>query len=111
MTWLLLLIILLIVAYPVTALMAKRLNDRDRPSWFKRMFWLPTALNLVLTFASLTMTTTDMGGVMVSTPTMISSIVGVASAVIGIWALIDMGILKGTSETNKHRPHPVSMSK
>lgn len=105
------LIMLVIVAYPVTALMAKRLNDRDRPSWFKWMFWLPTALNLILTFAGLTMTTTDMGGVMVPTPTMISSIVGVASAVIGIWALIELGILKGTSGRNKHGPDPVSMSK
>ena len=102
------LIILAIVAYPVTALMAKRLNDRDRPSWFKWLFWAPTALNLILTFAGLTMTTTDMGGVTVPMPTMLSSILGVANAIIGIWALIELGILKGTTGPNRHGPDPLA---
>ena len=38
------LITLVIIAYPVTALMTKRLNDRDRPQALAYLFWLPRCL-------------------------------------------------------------------
>jgi uncharacterized membrane protein YhaH (DUF805 family) len=37
-------IVLAIIGYPVTALMMKRLNDRDRPGYFAYIFWAPTVL-------------------------------------------------------------------
>src|SRR4051812_38843622 len=41
------LITLAIIAYPVTALMIKRLNDRDRPQALAYLFWLPTVLSVL----------------------------------------------------------------
>src|SRR5512134_1628814 len=40
-------ILVAILAYPTTALMIKRLNDRDRPSYFAYIFWAPTVLALL----------------------------------------------------------------
>lgn len=102
------LIMLALVAYPVTALMSKRLNDRDRPSWLKWLFWLPSVLNIVLTFAGLTMTATEISGVMVPVPTALSTVLGIASAIIGLWALIELGFLRGTAGPNRHGPDPLA---
>src|SRR5262245_21057824 len=56
------LITLVIIIYPALSLMMKRLNDRDRPSWYGYVFWAPTVLSVLLGLLGLTMTTSDVGG-------------------------------------------------
>jgi uncharacterized membrane protein YhaH (DUF805 family) len=101
-------VLLAILAYPTTALMMKRLNDRDRPSYFAYIFWAPTVLSVLGGLLGLTMTTTDMGGVAIPTQSGLGWILTIASAIIGIWALIELGILKGTDGPNQHGPDPLA---
>jgi uncharacterized membrane protein YhaH (DUF805 family) len=102
------LITLVIIAYPVTALMVQRLNDRDRPRWLAAVFWAPTVLSILAGLAGLTMTTTDVGGVAMPSQSGLGMILGLLSLAIGIWALIELGILKGTTGPNQHGPDPLA---
>ncbi len=103
------LISLVILGYPVTALMSKRLNDRDRPSWFKWAFWAPTVLSTVLGIAGMGYTSVDAGGgVMMPTPSTLMTILSVLAMVVGLWALVELGFLKGTAGPNSHGNDPVA---
>lgn len=97
-----------ILAFPATALMKKRLNDRDRPSWFVYLFWAPTVISILLGLTGLAYTTTDVGGVMMPSPSSLGWIVNLAGFVIGIWALVELGFLKGTSGQNQHGADPLA---
>jgi uncharacterized membrane protein YhaH (DUF805 family) len=103
------LILVAILAYPITALMMKRLNDRDRPGYFAYIFWAPTIVSVVGGLLGLTMTTTDMGGgVMMPTQSGLGWALTIIGVVIGIWSLIELGILKGTDGPNQHGPDPLA---
>lgn len=93
-----------IIIYPGLALAIKRLNDRDRPRWFAYVFYAPTVLAILAGLAGLTMT---MDGGMPSNTT-IGWILSILSLVVGIWALIELGILKGTEGPNQHGPDPLA---
>ena len=101
-------IMLVIIAYPATALMKKRINDRDRPDWLVYVFWAPTVVSLILSLTGLGYTMTDFGGVSMPAPSGLAWIVNLAGLAIGIWALIELGILKGTEGTNQHGPDPLA---
>lgn len=101
-------ILVAILAYPATALMMKRLNDRDRPSYFAYIFWAPTVLLLLGGLLGLTMTMTDVGGVAMPMQTGLGWVLTIASVAVGIWALIELGILKGTDGPNQHGPDPLA---
>jgi len=101
------LITLILIGYPVTALMTKRLNDRDRPRYLVYLFWAPTVLTILAGLAGLTMTVADVNGVLLPTQSGLGMILGLLSLVIGIWALIELGILKGTAGPNQHGPDPL----
>ena len=102
------LVLTAILAFPVTALMKKRLNDRDRPGWLVYLFWAPTALNLLLGVTGLGYSITDMGGMMVPGPSAIGWIVSLSGFAIGLWSLIELGILRGTAGQNPHGPDPIA---
>lgn len=102
-------VMLAILGYPVTALMSKRLNDRDRPGWMKWVFWAPTVLSALLGIAGLGYTSTDVGGgVMMPMPSTLMTLLGFLSMAVGIWALVELGILKGTDGPNQHGPDPAA---
>ena len=102
------LVLTAIFAYPVTALMRKRLNDRDRPAWFVYVFWAPTVLGILLGLTGMGYTVADMGGMTVPAPSSLGWIVNLASLVIGLWALVELGILRGTAGQNQHGPDPAA---
>ena len=102
------LITFVILVYPGLSIMMKRLNDRDRPSWYAYVFLLPTVLSIVLGLAGLTMTTTDVGGVAMPGPSSLGWILNLLSLAVGIWALIELGILRGTTGPNQHGPDPLA---
>lgn len=101
------LLLVAIIAFPTTALMIKRLNDRDRPRYFAYIFWAPSILSLIGGVLGITQTTVDMGGIPMPTPNGLGYVLLVASFVVGIWALIELGILKGTEGPNQHGPDPL----
>jgi uncharacterized membrane protein YhaH (DUF805 family) len=102
------LITLAILFYPATALMSKRLNDRDRPSWMKWVFWVPTVISTLLGLAGLGYTMTDAGnGLMMPQPTTLMMIISILSIVVGLWALVELGFLRGTDGPNQHGADPV----
>ncbi len=49
----------------------------------------------------------DVNGVMMPTQSSLGMILGLLSLVIGIWALVELGILKGTPGPNQHGPDPL----
>jgi uncharacterized membrane protein YhaH (DUF805 family) len=103
------LIVFVILVYPWLALMLKRLNDRDRPSWYAYVFLAPSVLSILLGLLGLTMTTTDAGGgATMPTQSSLGWIVSLLMLAIGIWALIELGILKGTTGPNQHGPDPLA---
>ncbi len=102
------LVVTVLIAYPATAIMIKRLNDRDRPTWMAAVFWAPSVLSLLGELAGLTMTMHDYGGVSMPAPTALGWIINIASFVIGIWAIIELGILRGTDGPNPHGPDPLA---
>lgn len=101
------LIFLVIVIYPMTALMVKRLHDRDRPTMLVAVFWAPSIVQLLGDATGLTSQATDIGGQTVMLPNTLGWIVLGISMIVGIWALIELGILKGTDGPNQHGPDPL----
>ncbi|KSB88435.1 hypothetical protein AS593_05235 [Caulobacter vibrioides] len=81
----------LITAWPGIAVMVKRLHDRNRSGWFALIAWVPSLTALALIpFAN-------------QTYLMVNSIF---SALVGIWILVDLGILDGTKGPNRYGASP-----
>jgi uncharacterized membrane protein YhaH (DUF805 family) len=102
------LITLAIFSYPITAVMSKRLNDRDRPWWFVWMFWLPTIAGIFIALLGLGYAMVDIDGVKVPLPTTLGWIVNILTIALSLWALIEMGFLRGTDGANQHGPDPIA---
>lgn len=101
-------VVLVITAYPITALMKKRLNDRDRPDWLIYVFWAPTVINQLLALTGMGTSLTEVGGVQMPTPSGISWLVSLAGLAVAIWVLVDLGCIRGTEGPNQHGPDPLS---
>jgi uncharacterized membrane protein YhaH (DUF805 family) len=98
-----------IFLYPGLALSGKRLNDRDRPSWLKYVFYAPAVASPVLGFFGLTQVMKDVGGgLVVPYPTTIGLIVTVLTLISGIWMLIELGFLRGTDGPNQFGADPIA---
>ena len=100
-------VITLIFAYPATAVMVKRLHDRNRPTWLAAVLWAPTVLTLLGQLTGVTVTAQDIGGQTMMVPTTFGWIVNLATLVIGIWAIIELGCLRGTAGPNQYGPDPL----
>ncbi len=102
-------VLFIIFIYPSIALMKKRLNDRDRPVWYIYVFWAPAVISMLLGISGMAQTMTDVGGgVMMPAPNTLGWIVNLAGLVVGIWALVELGFLKGTAGSNQHGPDPLA---
>ena len=88
----------LLLAYPAYAVMAKRFHDRARPAATA----MP-AIGIPLVTALLTLTglTGSEAG-----PNLLGEVLNFINLVIGIWILIDLGILPGTRGENEYGPDP-----
>jgi len=100
-------VLLVIIGYPATALMIKRLHDRDRPNFLVAIFWAPSVITLLGQMTGITGTMTDVYGTPVFQPNMLGWIINIIGLVIGIWALIELGFLRGTDGPNQHGPDPL----
>lgn len=100
------LVLAVLFLYPAAALMVKRLHDRDRPAWLAAFFLAPT---LIRSVADLIGTTGNP-----LNPNMLdfllTSIFTIAFAIVGIWAFIELGCLRGSVGTNQYGPDPLGGS-
>lgn len=90
------LLLQLALLYPSAALMAKRLHDRDRPTWWIALILVPSFLQAV---ASAFGDPANPGAAVLG----LSLIV----FVIGVWFFIELGCLRGTIGPNQYGPDPL----
>jgi uncharacterized membrane protein YhaH (DUF805 family) len=93
------LLIQLAMLYPSLALMIKRLHDRDRPDYFAYIMIAPAILSSVTNVLGLTGNP--------AAPNALDYLLSLIVFVIGIWSLIELGILRGTVGPNRHGPDPL----
>lgn len=78
----------------------KRLHDRDKPDWWLLVFYgIPLGLQLILPF----LFDSDAD----STPVAVAILQYAGMAVL-LWALVELGFLRGTIGANDHGPDPVA---
>jgi uncharacterized membrane protein YhaH (DUF805 family) len=88
------------IAYPCYALFAKRFQDRGRPGTYAA---IPIGIFLVIAFLTLLgLTGTE------TAPNALGTALAFVDLVVGIWILIDLGILPGTPGPNEFGPNPVA---
>ena len=97
---------------PYRSLTLKRLHDRNRP---ENLFWIfiaPSIVSPLLQMLGLSggMGEVEMFGQTVESyrPNMLGNLVSLASFGIGIWALVELGFLKGDAGDNAHGPDPLA---
>ncbi|MEM1200552.1 MAG: DUF805 domain-containing protein [Pseudomonadota bacterium] len=96
--------------YPVSALMIKRLKDRNRPLWLVVLFLAPYALILLGETFGLTASHEVVGGVYLRTPNLVGKVLETVNLCVMVFALIELGILRGTQGDNQWGPDPLQKS-
>jgi uncharacterized membrane protein YhaH (DUF805 family) len=92
--WLIALILLVAGAWSSLAVGVKRLHDRDKSGWWILLFWFaPSILGSWPTAAP------DLGS---------GFILALAAGAIGIWAIVELGCLRGTPGPNQYGPDPLA---
>lgn len=93
------LLLQLAVLYPSLALMIKRLHDRNRPDYFAYIMVAPSILNGVTNAVGITGNPFEQGA--------LDYLFGIAVLVVGIWALVELGCLRGTVGPNQYGQDPL----
>jgi uncharacterized membrane protein YhaH (DUF805 family) len=91
-------ILQLVFIYPVSAILVKRLHDRNRPTYFVAFYVVPAALAALLGLFGLSDP---------MNPSALDTLLGIVMMIVGIWFLIDLGFLKGTAGPNRFGPDPL----
>jgi uncharacterized membrane protein YhaH (DUF805 family) len=82
----------------------KRLHDRDRSGWWLLLFYIAPSvlftLGVVLTFVGI-----EAGG-----PGIIGLLVYLAGVALLIWAIVELGCLRGTVGANQYGPDPLAQA-
>lgn len=90
----------LALAYPSYCLMAKRFQDRDKPAMFAAaVIGINILFSLLMLFG--------VGGPP-EAPSMLGWIMNLIGLAIGIWILVELGILRGTVGSNQYGPDPIA---
>ena len=92
-------IYVLVIAYPAYALMAKRFQDRGKKGTLAAILIGLSILSALLGLVGMTGDPLD--------PNTLGTILGLATLVVAIWYLIELGFLRGTVGTNEYGPDPV----
>jgi uncharacterized membrane protein YhaH (DUF805 family) len=93
-----LLILQLVALYPAAAILVKRLHDRNRPTYFIYFYVVPAGLFILLGLLGISDPMAPSG---------LDMILGIIMMIVGIWFLIELGFLKGTTGPNRHGPDPL----
>lgn len=101
------LLLTLALLYPFVALATKRLHDRGHDAMPRvAIFFAPGLLLTVMQTFGIGFRTEVVAGVAVQTPSLLGGIVGIVSLVVAIWALVELGILRGQDGSNRFGPPP-----
>ncbi len=94
------LIVQLALAYPFYAVSAKRFQDRDKPG---SLAWIFVGLSILSSLLTLI-------GAMGNPyqPGVLDWIFGVASLIVAVWYIVELGILRGTIGSNTYGPDPLA---
>ena len=102
------LVVFLVFAWPGYTLSLKRSHDRNQGNLIILISMGLGVLSSLIQAFGLGYTMTDIGGTMVPMPSLISTIIGVASALVGLYLLVVLGVLKGTDGDNQYGPDPLA---
>jgi uncharacterized membrane protein YhaH (DUF805 family) len=95
-------VLTLLLLWPSFAVGVKRLHDRAKSGWWLVLFYLMPG---VLSGFNMSMT----GGMNVmSSPGTMPIIFSFISLAITIWAIVELGVLRGTAGDNKYGPDPLA---
>ncbi|MBN8997159.1 MAG: DUF805 domain-containing protein [Rhizobiales bacterium] len=94
------LIVEIVLIYPAYCLMGKRFQDRGKPASYAL---IGLAVSIVIALLGVLGITHDALG----QPTAFGWICNVVQIIIGVWFLVELGILRGTVGPNEYGPDPV----
>lgn len=105
------LVVLAIFFAPYYALTIKRLHDRSRPTALFWVFFAPSVVNALLTMMGVTggMRTIEIFGTTAPAfqPNALGGAVSLIVFCVGLWALVELGFLKGDAGANAYGPDPL----
>ena len=112
------LLVWLVLLFAYFAVGAKRCHDRNKSAWWLLLFYV---VPLVLSGYYMYSVMGSVFGMMTNPPTdqnaaamsMLSTMQGlwwiqIINLIIGVWALVELGILKGTTGDNPYGPDPLA---
>lgn len=99
----------LILVWPIIAISTKRLHDRDKPATFWLViFFGPSFVANIMRDFEVDYTVISLEGKQVLYAGNIALFITVIALVTGIWALIELGLLKGNASENSYGPDPLA---
>ena len=101
------LLVMLAFLYPSLALTVKRLHDRNKPGSYAAVFYAPSVLYGVCEVLGLTGTPTMVGDQTVMMPNTFGWLLMLLMLAVAIWALVELGFLRGTAGQNGYGPDPL----
>jgi uncharacterized membrane protein YhaH (DUF805 family) len=101
-------LIWLALLYPVVALGVKRLHDRGKSGQLMAVFLAPSIIGQLGDLLGITGSEQVVGGETVYLPNMLGWLLIMVSLGVAIWALVELGILKGTTGPNAYGPDPLA---
>ena len=94
------LVVQLVFLYPSTALMVKRLHDRNRPGYFAAFMLVPLILKGATDVMGLTGDPLDQNA--------LDYVFLAIIVIVAIWFFVELGCLRGTVGPNRYGPDPLA---
>jgi uncharacterized membrane protein YhaH (DUF805 family) len=85
--------------YPSTALMVKRLHDRNRPSYWAAFILVPMVLKSLTDLMGMTGDPLNQNA--------LDYLLNIIVFVVSIWFFVELGCLRGTVGANQYGPDPI----
>lgn len=101
------LVLFLIFVYPAYCLSVKRRHDKNNDGKDVLAYFALTLVLMLVQALGLGYTMTEVGGLMLPMPSLLTSGLGLIVGVFGIYLLVVLGFLKGTEGDNTYGPDPL----
>lgn len=102
------LILSLVLLYPAVALGVKRLHDRGKSGGLMAVFVAPGLISHVGELLGLLSSPQMIAGQVIHLPNTLGWIINLIVLAIAIWALIELGLLRGTTGPNAYGNDPLA---
>ncbi|HLQ86476.1 MAG TPA: DUF805 domain-containing protein [Salinisphaeraceae bacterium] len=102
------LILYLALLYPAIALGVKRLHDHDKSGWLMAVFVAPGLLSQLGSLLGITGSEKIIAGESIFMPNALGWLLTLLALIVAIWALVTLGIRKGTPGPNNHGDDPLA---